>query len=300
MQAQTRMKELKYRLVAIDLDDTLLNNDLEISPRTKADIIRARQMGVQVTIATGRMFRSALPYAEQLGLDIPLITYQGALVKNSSSGEVLYHRPVPPELVRPVAERVRSFGYHLQMYFEDRLCMEKLTPEGQNYVDLAGVEVTLVSDLLRSCPEPTKILISNYDETRLDQLAEILEAEFGGRLYITKSKPYYLELLHPDATKGKALQMLANHRGIPREAVIAIGDSFNDLEMIRYAGVGAVMGNAREEIKAVADYVTCSNEDDGVAEVLEKYIFGKKTAGYRRELESRPGLRTEAADMQTY
>jgi Cof subfamily protein (haloacid dehalogenase superfamily) len=277
MNAQQLMQP-KYRLVAIDLDDTLLNKDLKISPRTKANIIAARQLGTQITLATGRMFRSALPYAEQLGLDIPLITYQGALVKNSSSGEVLYHRPVPPELVRPVAERVRSYGYHLQMYFEDHLCMEKLTPEGQDYVDLAGVEVTLVSDLLCACPEPTKILISNYDEGRLDRLAEVLQAEFGQKLYITKSKPYYLELLHPEATKGKALKVLADHFGIPQEAVIAIGDSFNDVDMIRFAGVGVVMGNAREEIKAEADYVTRSNEDDGVAEVLEKFILGKGPA----------------------
>lgn len=262
-----------YRLVAIDLDDTLLNNDLKISERTQQAIKEAQQQGVQVTLATGRMFRSAAPYAEQLGLNIPLITYQGALVKNSRSGEVLYHRPVPQRLVQPVAERVMSFGYHLQMYYEDRLCMEKLTPEGQAYVDLAGVEVTLVDDLLQACPEPTKILICNFDETKLDQLAAVLQAGFGQELYITKSKPYYLEVLHPEATKGQALKRVADYFQIPRESVIAIGDSFNDLDMIQFAGLGVVMGNAREEIKRFADYITETNEDDGVAEVLERFVL---------------------------
>ena len=267
------MHNSNYKLVAIDLDDTLLDNDLRISQRVQAVIQAARQQGVQVTLATGRMFRSALPYAEQLDLNLPLITYQGALIKNSRSEEVLYHRPVPTELVRPVAEKVKSFGYHLQMYFEDQVCMEKLTTEGQAYVDLAGVKVTLVSDLIASCPEPTKILISNYEEARLDELAEVLQAEFGEQLYITKSKPYYLELLHPEATKGKALRVVADYFGIPQEAVIAIGDSFNDLDMIDYAGLGVVMGNARPEIKQHGDYVTATNEDDGVAEVIERFIL---------------------------
>jgi hypothetical protein len=264
----------KYRLVAIDLDDTLLNNDLKISPRTQTKIFEAQKRGVRVTLATGRMFCSALPYAQELALDVPLITYQGALVKNPCTGEVLYHRPVPLELVRPVAERVMSFGYHLQMYYEDRLCMEKLTPEGQAYVDLSGVPVTLVSDLLQDCPKPTKILISNYEESKLDHLAEVLNQEFGNCLYITKSKSYYLEILHPEATKGKALKVIADYLGIPRESVLAIGDSFNDIDMIHYAGLGVVMGNAREEIRSLADYVTTSNEDEGVAEVIDRFILG--------------------------
>lgn len=262
-----------YRLVAIDLDDTLLDNDLKISERAKKAIWRAREQGVQVTLATGRMFRSAVPYARELGINLPLITYQGALVRNSHSGEVLYHRPVPRQLVRPVIEVIEPFGYHVQLYHEDNLCMEKLTPEGEDYARLAGVEITLVEDLRRFCPEPTKILIVNYAEEKLDLMAGILREKFGEQLYITKSKPYYLEILHPQATKGQALKVVARYFGVPREEVVAIGDSFNDIEMIRYAGLGVAMGNAREEVKRYADYVTRANCGDGVAEVLEEFVL---------------------------
>lgn len=270
-----------YRLVAVDLDDTLLDNDLRISWRAKQAIRQAGERGIHVTLATGRMFRSAVPYAEELGLNLPLITYQGALVKNSRSGEVLYHRPVPRELVEPVVEVIRSFGYHLQMYHNDELCMEKLTPEGEDYSRLAGVGITLVKDLKLYCPQPTKIPVVNYQEDKLDRLAEVLEEGFGSRLYVTKSKPYYLEVMHPHATKGRALQVVAEHFGVPREEVVAIGDSFNDLDMIRYAGLGVVMGNAREDIKRHADYVTRANDDEGVAEVLEQLVL--KTKGVEGE-----------------
>jgi len=262
-----------YRLVAIDLDDTLLDNQLQIRERVKAAILRARRQGVVVTLATGRMFRSALPYARQLGLDLPLITYQGALVKNSESGEVLYSRPVPAELAGSVLAAIRPNGYHLQVYYQDQLCMERLTPEGEHYSRMAGVAVTLVPELERFCPEPTKILVINWREELLDQLAEQLRRELGERVHITKSKPYYLEVLHPEATKGRALQVLAEHFGVPREEVMAIGDSFNDIEMLEYAGLGVAMGNARPEVKSRADYVAPDNEADGVAAVLEELVL---------------------------
>jgi hypothetical protein len=263
----------EYRLVAIDLDDTLLGDDLKISERAKRAIRRSRERGINVTLATGRMYRSALPYAEELDLNLPLITYQGALVKNSRTGEVLYHRPVPEELVGPAVDIIKSFGYHLQMYDYDELCMERLTPEGEGYARLAGVGITLVEDLRRDCLRTTKIVVINDQEWKLDELARVLAERFGESLYVTKSKPHYLEILHPQATKGRALRVLAERFGVPRDAVVAIGDSFNDLEMIRYAGLGVVMGNAREEIKRYADYVTRGNNDDGVAEVLEHWVL---------------------------
>ena len=103
-----------------------------------------REMGVQVTLATGRMFRSALPYAQQLDINVPLITYQGAWVKNSGSGETLYYRPLPGEYTLPVLERVRKVGYHCQLYLDDELYMEKLTPEGKQYAEMAGVKPVIV------------------------------------------------------------------------------------------------------------------------------------------------------------
>lgn len=263
----------KYRMLAIDLDDTLLNCRLEISPLTKEYIGRAREAGVHVTLATGRMYRSAQPYARELGLDLPLITYQGALVKEALSEEVLLHRPVPLELAREAIRLVNRLGYHINVYVNDQLYVEKITPEAEKYRQISGVPVYPVGDLLKFLDQdPTKVLVVG-DEAKMDQLWKDMGKHFGDSLHVTKSKPHFLELSHPLATKGHALDILAKGWGLNREQIIAIGDSYNDLEMVEYAGLGVIMGNANDEVKGRADYVTCSNEEDGVAEVIKKFIF---------------------------
>ncbi len=265
----------KYRMLAVDLDDTLLNDRFKISPLNKDYIQRAREVGVHVTLATGRMFRSALPYARELGINLPLITYQGALVKEAGSGEVLLHRPVPLEVAREAVAWVSSLGYHVNVYLNDKLYVEKLTPEAETYQKISGIPAHPVGDLLALLDQgeaPTKVLVVGQ-EGPLDELAEQMCRHFGRALHICKSKPHFLELSHPEATKGHALDTLASRWGVTREQVIAIGDSYNDLEMIEYAGLGVVMGNARPDIQAKADYVTKSNEEDGVAEVIDRFIL---------------------------
>lgn len=262
-----------YKLIAIDMDDTLLDSKTRISPRVREGVRRVREQGVILTLATGRMYQSALPFARELELDIPLITYQGALVKNALSGEVLYYQPVPADIARDLVEAVRQWGLHINIYLDDKLIMENLSVDGKAYSKLAGVEPEIVPNLLELLDrEPTKVLVIAPEET-LDRLAVELKPRFGERIHMTKSKPYYLEFTHPLATKGFALEHLAKHFNILREEVMAIGDSYNDLDMIEFAGLGVVMGNAREEIKAVADLVTLDNDADGVAHVLEELVL---------------------------
>jgi hypothetical protein len=262
----------EIKLIALDLDDTLLRNDLQISPRAKTAIRSAVERGVAVTLATGRMFASAIPFAQELGLDLPLITYQGALVKYAD-GRVVYHRPIPLEIARELVDFILPYGYHLNVYLNDELFMQEDSPEGQRYAAIAKVPVHLVSDLRNIIAiEPTKLVII-AKEPQLDALAEDLNLRFGNRINITKSKPYFLELAHPQATKGKALATLAESLNIGAHEVMAVGDSPNDLDMIRYAGFGVAMGNAVEEVKKCARYITRSNDDDGVAEVIEKFVL---------------------------
>lgn len=263
----------RFELVAIDLDGTLLDDDLKISPRTQEVIARVRQQGVHVTIATGRMFASAQPYALQLGLDIPLITYQGALVKTSQGGQVLYHRFVPLELARQVIQTVNEYGYPINVYLDDRLFVEKITPEGEMYARRSNVPLHPAGDLLEFLQEdPIKVLVIQ-EEDKLQALEEKCRKIFGGKLYITRSQPMYLEFMHPEATKKRGLEAVASHLGIGPEKIMVIGDSYNDLEMFRFAGFSIAMGNARPEIKERADYVTKSNREEGVAEALEKFLL---------------------------
>lgn len=137
----------KIKLVAVDLDDTLLSRDLQITGRVREAVSAVRAAGVHFTISTGRMYLSAARFARELGLDVPLITYQGALVKNACSGEVLVYRPLPLVYAREIIARVHQLGYHLNGYLEDdRLLVERDTPEGRSYASFAGVEAELVGD----------------------------------------------------------------------------------------------------------------------------------------------------------
>lgn len=266
-----------YRLVALDLDDTLLGSDLKVEPQTAQVIQQVMDRGIYVTLATGRMFRSSLPYARELRIRGPLITYQGALVKDTETGEVLYHCPVPLELAVDVIRRVREYGYHINLYVDDCLFVARESAEGKRYAAYSRVPLQVVGDLdsflLAQRKEPTKVLVVAAEEL-LDELAAALQPTYGASLHITKSKPHFLEFSHPRATKGEALQAVAGRLGVPREEVLAVGDSYNDLEMLAWAGCGVAMGNAREEIKQKADYVTLSNEEGGVRHVLRKFVLG--------------------------
>ncbi|HWQ75972.1 MAG TPA: Cof-type HAD-IIB family hydrolase [Syntrophomonas sp.] len=271
---------MDIKLVALDLDDTLLDSGLEISPACVESIRRVRQQGVIITLATGRMFRSALPYARQLGIDVPLITYQGAWVKNSSSEEVLYYQPVPPLLARQVMLYFRSQEVHYHSYFNDELCMEAISPEGDDYARLAGVKPQLRPDLVADLDtyDAMKIMAVTRDESKLLLMEQELRENFGDQLYITRSKPYYLEVMSRQAGKALALELIARYFGINQSEVMAVGDSYNDLEMIKWAGMGVAMGNAVPAVKSAADFITFSNDAEGVNEALRRLVLKPCTA----------------------
>ena len=267
-------KGTDIKLVAIDLDGTLLDNDRKISPRAKEAIRNVRKRGVEVTLATGRMFYSALPYAQELGLSLPLITYQGALVKVSGTGEVLFERCVEADLARQVVEIARGYGLTVNFYYDDYVLVDKLNSQTEAYSRMFNARFKEVGDLREfSHLSPIKLLIIDYDEKNLNKLEKECHGIFGEALHITKSMPEFLEFLHPEATKAAGVDAVAGSMGISSREVMAVGDSWNDMEMLEYAGLAVVMGNAREEIKAKADFVTHSNEDNGVAEALEKVFY---------------------------
>ena len=267
----------KYKLLALDLDDTLLDSRYQLPERSRQAVNLAREAGVRVTLATGRMFRSSVPYARELGVEDYLITYQGALVRHAVTGKTLFHRPVPLKEALEVIALVKPYGYPINIYLDDNLYVAEHTRESEQYRIMSKIPVEAVGDLTayleRRREDPTKVLVVS-EEQNLDQLAQVVQPLLGSRLHITKSKPHFLEFSHPLANKGDALASIAEHYGIRREEIIAMGDSYNDVEMIGYAGLGVVVGNARPEIRKLADYVCCSNEECGVAEVVEKFILG--------------------------
>ncbi|MGG1314433.1 Cof-type HAD-IIB family hydrolase [Cohnella laeviribosi] len=263
----------EYKLVAMDLDDTLLRDDLSVSEATKAAMAKAIAQGVHLTIATGRMFASAKQVAEQVGINVPIITYQGSLIRNLLDSQVLYERFVPKETARLLYEYTREHGLYLQTYINDRLYAfndgEKLVA----YAKQSNIPYIVEPEFDR-LPEGhhTKLMIIDAPE-RLQELAPILRPLVGEDVHVTTSKPNYLEFIHREGTKGHALRFLASHYGIPIEQTIAIGDAWNDREMIEAAGLGVAMANAVPALREIADYVTLSNNEDGVRHVLEKFVL---------------------------
>jgi len=270
---------LTIRLVAMDLDDTLLRNDFTISPRVLEAIQKAQAQGVKMTIATGRMTVSARPYAEQLGVDVPVITYHGAMIQQVLSGEILFRRVIPSALATEIVQDAAGRGVYTQIYVRDRVITAQRNHFSHEYERIASVrmEEADLSILLAQEPEGVEKILLMGEEAALDQLAPLLRQSYGEKVHITKSKPCFLEMTDGSVNKGVALAALAEHFGIDPSEVMAIGDSFNDLEMIHYAGLGVAMGNARPEIQEQADIITASNEADGVAEALENYVLARRT-----------------------
>lgn len=266
---------MPIRLVATDLDDTLLRDDWTLSERVIQTIRKAREQGVQVTFATGRMPASTRPYVEQLGLDVPIITYNGAMIQEALSGEVLYRKVIPVVTAREIVDWLLNQNVHLHVYRKDQVFVQKLNDWSKEYgrVTRVPVEETNLAKLLEHEDEGIEKIILFGDSKELESWGVEIREKFTGRVHLTRSKPHFLELIHPEINKGVALLALAKRLGINQDEIMAIGDNLNDIEMIRSAGLGVAIGNARQEVKEAADVITTSNQEDGVAQAIEKYVL---------------------------
>jgi len=218
------------------------------------------------------MFRSVRPYALEAGLDDPVVCYQGAVVAEPVSGRWLRHEPIPLDLAREAIGELTTEGFGMNCYVGDELYVAEVTPQARRYADFQHLELHPVGDLLAWLREPpTKLVVIDEPEV-LDDLKQRLLAHFDGRLYISKSLPYFLELASPDVTKAAGLDFLAEHLGFTRERTVAFGDGENDIELVGWAGYGVAVENAHEQVKRVADLVCPSVDAEGVAQVLEAYL----------------------------
>jgi Cof subfamily protein (haloacid dehalogenase superfamily) len=262
-----------YKLIAIDIDDTLINDDKEVTPATQKALEQAVAAGVVVTLATGRAYASAQAIARQTGLNVPIITYQGALVKNLLDEEVLYERYVPQDAVRKLFEYCVEHNLHLQTYIDDKLYAREENQKLIDYSTLNSTRYYVEPDWEKLVAQKTPKMLIIDDPDFLDELAPILRELLGDAVHITKSKPYFLEIMHHEGTKGLALEFLAGHFGCDLSETIAVGDSWNDHEMLEAAGLGVAMENAIPALKEIANFITLSNNEDGVKHVIEKFIL---------------------------
>lgn len=304
---------IMIRMIAMDMDGTLLDYGLNIAPRAVETLREAAKRGVMVTIATGRMFDSAVQFAERLNLDAPLITYNGALIRSLISKETYLHRPMNYEHAHRVLEIMDRHDVSVTMYFDDKLYVKEVDKRVQGYVDIGKVTAYPVGNMVEfldgeaqkiartGVGMPITAVCDDFEQTQINGCAESgdtdevrvgptkmlaigepedlallreeLLSEFRDCLYITGSLPQYLELMHKGVSKAYGLRVLGEMCGIARQDILAVGDSHNDIEMIEYAGIGVAVGNAVPEAKEKADYVAETSFGDGVAEAIEKFIL---------------------------
>ena len=231
-----------------------------------------RRANVHVVLVTGRMFQSVRRYALEAGLDDPVVCYQGAVVAEPQSGTWLRHVPIPLDLAREAIAALHDEGFGMNCYVTDELYVAEITPEARRYADFQDLELHPVGDLLAWIRDPPTKLVVIDDPEVLDELEARMKARFEGRLYISKSLPFFLEFAAPDVTKAAGLEFLAQRLGFTRARTVAFGDGENDVELVDWAGYGIAVANAHERVKAVADLVCPPVDEEGVAQVLEAYL----------------------------
>jgi Cof subfamily protein (haloacid dehalogenase superfamily) len=272
------------RLVALDIDGTLVGEDLVVGERTRAAIAAATARGVAVSLVTGRMASSALRFARALDLRGPLIAYQGGLARlmpepgSTRLGRLLWHRPVPAVVARDAIVWSRERGLDPHVNHLERFILRADDPRADDYSAFMGARAELVPDLLAAIVHPVTKVLAVGDEHRPHEVLAEARVRFAGRADVTISHPRFLEFVAPGVSKGDAVRRLARRFGVPLANALAIGDQLNDLEMLSAVGHGVAMPSAPAALVAAARYVAPPVAEEGVATVLEALVLASPRA----------------------
>lgn len=269
----------KYKLLAFDYDGTAAKDGCLPTERVRSAIAAARSRGVVAVLATGRPYTSAKRYAEALGLDTPVICFQGAMVRELADGQhTLFVEPTPAEAMAEIMALATERGLELLVYDEDAIFGvdgARGTPFYEHWFGVVPIFLRSFREIADRFTDeartPLKAMFVGSPEEN-DSFQEELVRLFGDRLGIVRSHAMFVEVHSPRASKGHSLSFLAGHFGIAQSETVAVGDSGNDLSMIEWAGLGVAMGNARPDVLARADAIAPSVDDDGLAFVLERYF----------------------------
>lgn len=274
---------MKYKLLVLDVDGTLLNDEREISKRTLAALLKVQQMGVRIVLASGRPTYGLMPLAKTLELGNYggfVLSYNGCQIIKAQNGEILFERRINPEMLPYLEKKARKNGFAIFTYHDDTLITDSLDNEYiKNEALLNNLKIIKEDEFSTAIDfAPCKCMLVSDKEKALIGLEQHWEKRLAGTLDAFRSEPYFLEVVPCGVNKANTLGALLEHLGVTREEVIAVGDGVCDVTMLQLAGMGVAMGHSQDSVKVCADYVTASNEEDGVALAVEKLILAEVRA----------------------
>ena len=267
---------MKYKLIVLDLDGTLTNSKKEITPRNKEVLTRIQELGAHLVLASGRPTYGIAPLADELGMDKHdgyILSYNGGEIIDWETQEMIYENVLPNDVIPILYKCAHDNGLTILSYDGEKVLTENASdPYVLKEAHLNKMEIRETDNFLRDITLPVPKCLIVGDPEKLIPVEAELSIQLQGKINVFRSEPYFLELVPQGIDKAQSLEVLLNKIKIKREEMMAIGDGFNDLSMIKYAGLGVAMGNAQEPVKKAADYITLTNDEDGVAVAIEKFM----------------------------
>ncbi len=270
---------MKYKILVLDLDGTLTNAKKEITPHTRDTLIKAQEQGLKIVLASGRPTYGIVPLADELRLgdyEGYILSYNGGQIIDWKTKEMMYENVLNPQIYPYLYECARKNGFTILSYKDEYIVSEDA---GNPYVQheaflnrMSSITVPCFLDVI-DFPVAKCLIVGNPEP--LAVLEQEMKVELEGKLNVFRSEPFFLELVPNGIDKARSLAVLLDELKMKPEEMIAVGDGFNDLSMIKFAGLGVAMSNAQEVVRQEADYITLSNEEDGVAAVVDKFFFNR-------------------------
>ena len=271
---------MNYKMIVLDVDGTLLNNDKIITARMRTALIKVQQMGIRIVLASGRPTYGVMPLAKELEMDKHdgyILSYNGGQIISVQTGDVLFEKRIKIEMLPYLERKAGKNKFSIFTYCEDTIYTNDIFDE--HIIQEAELNSMRLKEVKNFSEEvnfsPYKCMIVSDDESALVDLESHWKRRLAGELDVFRSEKYFLEIVPPFIDKANTLSVLLEKLGVESENVVAIGDGVCDVSMIQLAGFGIAMGNAQESVKACADYVTSSNEEDGVALAIENVIISE-------------------------
>lgn len=264
------------KLIATDIDGTILKYNYEFTSEVKDCIKRLTEQGIKIVLVTGRMHSATKPIVEELGLETPVVSFQGGLIKYK--GETLYEKNLHSQCASEIIQWAKKNNIHLNLYLNDELYVERDSITIQRYLKQGIPHFKIKSFEKVKLENINKMLLIDYeDENKVTMWKNYLTVKYPD-LAIVKSTPYFCEICHGEATKAHAVNFLKNYWGIKKEEILTIGDQNNDIDLLSAGGIKVAMGNATDELKAVANYITDTVNNNGFVKAVEKFVEGYNEA----------------------